>query len=246
MIPVIPFDRRPRAGWRKVCVAASALAGASFGLTGSGQAAPPAAAPITTQAAPPTTAPPTTAAPTAAPTATPTAAPTAAPTVGPKAGRAAAAKLAGCLTSGNGYLRAHLAGAIEANVDWPNSGTRCEGESRDSPPGVRLSFRRAHGDKTDLLFVFGITGVRQGKPAHEAGTNLTVIVQGANRIFGTMGDSRCTVDSLTQQPLDKPGAYRVEARGFCTQPAHAVLGAGAVLVSTFEFAGPVNYDAHND
>jgi hypothetical protein len=152
----------------------------------------------------------------------------------------------GCLTSGDGYLRAHLAGAIETNVDWPNSGTRCAGESRDNPPGVRLSFRRVHGDKTDLLFVFGITGVRQGKPAHEAGTNLTVIVQGANRIFGTMGDSRCTVDSLTQQPLDEPGAYRVEARGFCTQPAHAVLGTGAVLVSTFEFAGPVNYDAHND
>jgi nucleoid-associated protein YgaU len=225
-----------------VCVAVSALAGASFGPTASGQAAaptatPPAAAPITAQAAAP---------PTAAPPAAPTAAPTAAPPAGPKAGRAAAAKPAGCLNSGDGYLRAHLAGAIEANVDWPNSGTRCEGESRDSPPGVRLSFRRAHGDKTDLLFVFGITGVREGKPAHEAGTNLTVIVQGANRIFGTMGDSRCTVDSLTQQPLDEPGAYRVEARGFCTQPAHAVLGAGAVLVSTFEFAGPVHYDAHKD
>jgi hypothetical protein len=227
-----------------MCVAVSALAGASFSLTDSGQAAPPAAAPITAPAAAPTAAP--AANPAATPTAAPTAAPTATPAAGPKAGRAAAAKLPGCLSSGDGYLRAHLAGAIEADVDWPNSGTRCEGESRDSPPGVRLSFRRAHGDKTDLLFVFGITGVREGKPAHEAGTNLTVIVQGANRIFGTMGDSRCTVDSLTQHPLDAPGAYRVEARGFCTQPAHAVLGAGAVLVSTFEFAGPVNYDAHND
>ena len=206
MIPVIPFDRRPHAGWRTVCVAVAALAGASFGLTDSSQADPPAA-------------------PTAARGAT-----------GPAA----------CLPSGDGYLRAHLAGAIEANVDWPNSGTRCEGEPRDKPPGVRLSFRRAHGGKTDLLFVFGITGVSKGKPAHEAGTNLTVIVQGAHRIFGTLGDSRCTVDSLTQRPLDKAGAYRVEVRGFCTQPAHAVLGSGAVLVSTFEFAGPVNYDARND
>ena len=233
MIPVIRCDRKPRAGWRTTCVAVSALAGASFGLTGSGQAATPIAA--------------TPATPTALPAATPTA-PAAAPTVpptaaapraaGPKTGRAAA-KRAGCLASGDGYLRAHLAGAIEAVVDWPNSGTRCEGESRDSPPGVRLSFRRAHGDKWDLLFVFGITGVREGKPAHEAGTNLTVIVQGASRIFGTLGDSRCTVDSLTQRRLDKPGAYRIEARGFCTQPAHAVLGAGEVLVSTFEFAGPV-------
>jgi len=39
----------------------------------------------------------------------------------------------------------------------------------------------------------------------------------------------------------RPGASRVEARGFCTQPAHAVRGTDAVLVSTFEFAGLVNY-----
>ena len=37
------------------------------------------------------------------------------------------------------------------------------------------------------------------------------------------------------------GSYRLEARGFCTQPAHAVRGDGAVLVSTFEFAGLVTY-----
>jgi len=210
-----------------VCVAVSALAGASFG----GPTAASTAAP--------------TAASSAAPSAAPAAAPTTASSTAPTAAGAAPGPTA-CLTSGDGYFRAHLAGAIEAQVDWPNSGTRCEGEPRDKPPGVRLSFRRAHGGKTDLLFVFGITGVSKGKPAHEAGTNLTVIVQGANRIFSTLGDTRCTVDSLTQRPLDKPGVFRVEARGFCTQPAHAVRGAGAVLVSTFEFAGPVNYDARND
>ncbi len=88
-----------------------------------------------------------------------------------------------------------------------------------------------------------MTGVREGQPARAAGANLTIIVQGTDRIFGTLGDSRCTVDSLTQRPLKTPGTYRVEARGFCTQPAHAVRGDGAVLVSTFEFAGPVNYAA---
>jgi hypothetical protein len=159
--------------------------------------------------------------------------------VGPAAGATA------CLATGDGYLRAHLGGAIEANVDWPNSGTRCEGGPRDKPPGVRLSFRRAHGGKTDLLFVFGVTGVREGQPAHEAGVNLTIIVQGTHRIYGTLGDSRCTVDSLTQRRLGQGGVYRVEARGFCTQPAHAVRGEGAVLVSTFEFAGPVTYDAQD-
>jgi len=151
-----------------------------------------------------------------------------------------------CLVSGDGYLRARLAGAIETTVDWPNSGTHCEGEPRDKPAGVRLSFRRVHGGKTDLLFVFGVTGVQEGKPSHEAGVNLTIIVQGTPHIYGTLGDSRCTVDSLTQRRLDKHGLYRIEARGFCTQPAHAVRGDGAVLVSTFEFAGPVTYDPPKD
>jgi hypothetical protein len=148
-----------------------------------------------------------------------------------------------CLISGDGYFRARLAGAIDATIDWPNSGTRCEGEPREKPPGVRLSFQRVSGGATDLLFVFGITGVREGQPLREAATNLTVIVQGTDRIFGTLGDSRCTVDSLTQRALKVPGSYRVEARGFCTQPAHAVRGDGELLVSTFEFAGLVSYRA---
>jgi hypothetical protein len=150
---------------------------------------------------------------------------------------------AACLATGDGYLRAHLAGAIDANVDWPNSGTHCEGESRDKPPGIRLSFKRVPSASPDLLFVFGINGIRPGKAVRAVGANLTVIVQGANRIFGTLGDSRCTVDSLKQRPLAVKGSYRIEARGFCTQPAHAVRGEGDLLVSTFEFAGPVTYEA---
>jgi hypothetical protein len=146
-----------------------------------------------------------------------------------------------CLESGDGYLRAKMAGAVDAHIDWPNSGTRCEGEFRENPPGVRLSFQRAAGSAPNLLLVFGLTGVKEGLSAREVKTNLTVIVQGTSRIFGTMGDSRCTVDSLTQRPLAAARSYRIEARGFCTQPAHAVRGKGDVLVSTFEFAGPVNF-----
>ena len=158
----------------------------------------------------------------------------------------AQASSANCLTSGDGYLRARLGGAIEAHIDWPNSGTQCEGESRGAPPGVRLSFRRAQSGPPDLLLVFGLTGVQPGEPAHEVAANVTVIVQGTTGIYGTLGDSRCTVDSLEQTPLGTVGSYRVEARGFCTQPAHAVRGSGDVLVSTFEFAGPVNYAADGD
>jgi len=148
-----------------------------------------------------------------------------------------------CLTSGDGYFRARLGGAINARIDWPNTGTRCEGETRDDPPGIRLSFQRSSPASPDLLFVFGITGVLAGKPASDTGVNLTVIVQGTNRIYATLGDSRCTVDRLTQRALPAKPSYRVEVRGFCTQPAHSVRGKDALLVSTFEFAGLVTYDA---
>lgn len=148
-----------------------------------------------------------------------------------------------CLGSGDGYFRARLGGAIDARINWPNKGTRCQGEPRDKGAGVRLSFQRASSASSNLLFVFGITGVREGKAARDVGVNLTVIVQGTNRIYSTLGDSRCTVDSLSQRPLKPAGSYRVEARGFCTQPAHAVRGRDAVLVSTFEFAGLVVFGA---
>ncbi len=147
-----------------------------------------------------------------------------------------------CLSSGDGYLRAHLAGDIEAHIDWPNSGTHCDGEPKPKPPGVRLSFRRAAVGSPDLLFVFGLSDVFEGQPARAIGANLTIIQQGTSHIFGTLGDSRCTVDSLTQRPLKIAHSYRIEARGFCTQPAHAVRGDGLVLVSTFDFAGVVNYE----
>jgi hypothetical protein len=146
-----------------------------------------------------------------------------------------------CLSSGDGYFRAQVDGAVEAKIDWPNNGTSCQGEARGKAAGVRMSFQRAAGAAPNLLLVFGVSGVRKGEPARELGVNLTVIVQGTNHIYGTLGDSRCTVDTLTQRPLKQPGTYRVEARGFCTQPAHAVRGSGDVLVSTFEFAGPVTF-----
>jgi hypothetical protein len=159
---------------------------------------------------------------------------------------AASAALAACLPSGDGYLRAHLAGAIDADVDWPNSGTRCEGAAKRDPRGVRLSFSRSGGSNPDLLFVFGITGAQEGASARELGVNLTVIVQGTGEIYGTRGDSRCTIDFLTQRRLEASDAYRLEARGFCIQPAHAVQGGGALLVNRFDFAGIVSYPRDDD
>jgi hypothetical protein len=176
----------------------------------------------------------------------------------------APASVPGCLLGGDGYLRAHLAGAINADIDWPNAGTVCEGEvrlaagdpaastraARDGPvavpAGVRLSFRRSTGAQSNLLFVFGISGAREGEPLHDAGVNLTVMVQHTSHIYSTRSDTRCTADSLTQQRLAGPHSYRLEVRGFCTQPAHAVRGNGDLLVTRFDFAGRVNYQVEDD
>jgi hypothetical protein len=38
-----------------------------------------------------------------------------------------------------------------------------------------------------------------------------------------------------------PRSYRVSARGFCTAPARALDGDGAVLLTRFDFAGLVTY-----
>jgi len=148
---------------------------------------------------------------------------------------------AGCVATGDGFLKAHLAGALNIDVDWPNRGTFCEGESRPGASGVRLSFRRDQASRPNLLFVFGLSGVREGQPLRDAGANLTIIVQGTSAIYSTRGDTRCTVDSLRQHRLAEPHDYRVEVRGFCTQPAHAVRGDGDVFVSRFDFAGRVHY-----
>jgi len=207
---------------------------------------------------------------------------------------------AACLPSGDGYLKARLKGAIDADIDWPNAGTRCEGEERPGHEGLRLSFHRDPPSAPDLLFVFGIARVGENQPAHAVAVNLTVIAHDRGLIFGTRGDSRCTVDSLRQTPLKEatsgpvadtavqaiappadgtriatsssaapptamtspaaksaatplagtvatsephPRRYRIEARGFCTGPARAVHGEGSVLVTTFDFAGAVRFDA---
>jgi len=173
----------------------------------------------------------------------------------------------GCLPAGDGYFRAHLAGAVEADIDWPDQGTVCEGEAHGEipiaaessaahatpgdgvahatavPAGVRLSFRRVATARPNLLFVFGISGVREGQPLHTAGANLTIIVQGTSHIYSTRGDARCTVDTLTQRPQAAAHRWRLEVRGFCTQPAHAVRGNGEILVSRFDFAGSVDFAA---
>jgi hypothetical protein len=151
-----------------------------------------------------------------------------------------------CLASGNGYLRARLNGEINTEIDWANAGTQCEGMPRPNGRGLRLSFARTLGpDGRRLVIVFGVARIGENQSGKALPANVTVIVEGASLIFGTRGDDKCLVDRLQSQPLASAGRvrmYRIEAHGFCTQPARAVMGSGAVLISTFDFAGQVSFD----
>lgn len=154
---------------------------------------------------------------------------------------------AGCLPSGDGFLRARLDGALELRLDWKNDGLQCEGMPRPEGNGIRVSFSRAlDTDGRRLLIVFGIAGLSESSSGRALPANLTIVEEGAEQIFGTLGDDKCIVDNVSQQLITpwrrESRTYRVNGRGFCMQPARAVGGEAGVLMSSFDFAGQVRYE----
>jgi len=162
---------------------------------------------------------------------------------GPAPAPAAKATAAsGCLPTGNGYLRARIRGALDLDLDWRNAQIECDGGPRADGSGIRLSFAGPlRSDGRRLRMVFGVNAVYEGRSGRALPTNLTVIVEGGQRLYATRGEDRCTVDSLNQQRLSNPGAkprsYRIVARGFCVAPASTLNDAEHILVSSFDFAG---------
>jgi hypothetical protein len=158
---------------------------------------------------------------------------------------AAPAAPAKCLPTGDGYLRARLSGALSAELDWGNEGTECTGAVRPTDGGIRMRFSRPDG-QGKLVLVFGIAHLREGKQGRNIPVNVTLIREGAGEFFSTQGDDKCTLDLVTQDVIvgipRRSRSYRVTARGFCTEPARAVRGKGAVLLSRFDYSGRVDFE----
>ena len=156
-----------------------------------------------------------------------------------------------CLPDGSGYLRARLRGSIDADLDWGYAALECTGAVRPTDGGIRLKFtgsiRQKDGATRTLVLVFGIAGLKEGRDAKVMPVNVTAIREGTGEFYGTQGDDKCTLDEVKQTPLAgiplRERTYRVTARGFCTEPARAIKGAGAVLISRFDFAGRVDFAA---
>ena len=153
---------------------------------------------------------------------------------------------AGCFSAGGGYLRARLRGALDLDLDWKNAEMQCEGGPRPSGNGVRVSIGGpARGDGRRIRLVFGIAGVSEGRGGEALRTNVTLLFEGEQRIFATQGDDKCTVDSLTQERVERLGpdraVYRVVARGFCLGPATSLSREERLVVTSFDFAGRVEF-----
>jgi hypothetical protein len=155
---------------------------------------------------------------------------------------------AGCLASGDGFLRARIRGALNLDIDWKNAQLECEGSPRPNGHGIRVSFAGPQQpDGRRIRMVFGVATAAEGASGRALPTNITLIFEGEKRLFTTHGDDRCTVDRLRQEKLPgattAPHAYRVVARGFCTLPAVALGQTEHVVITRFDFAGRVSFDA---
>lgn len=166
----------------------------------------------------------------------------------PDAGATAAPASAKCLPAGNGYLRARLSGAVRTELNWGNDGTECTGAVRPTDGGIRMRFSRPDGPGR-LVLVFGIARLQEGRSARNLPVNVTLIREGAGEFFSTQGDDKCTLDQVTQDAIvgipHRSRSYRVTARGFCTEPARAVRGKGAVLLSRFDYSGRVDFESED-
>lgn len=151
-----------------------------------------------------------------------------------------------CAPADVGSLQARLSGAIDAEIDWSaGQEPQCRGDVRPTGDGLRLVFRGVVPEAGPLLILLGAGPLQPGVSARNVPVNLTVVREGSGEFFATQGDDKCAFDELRQSPsAGSAKSFLVEGRGFCTQPARAMGGDGAVLVTRFDVTAIV--DAHDE
>jgi hypothetical protein len=163
-----------------------------------------------------------------------------------------------CDAPPDAFLEAHLAGAINTVVKWRAADMRCDGMRRPDGQGLRVTFTGGEGAE-QLTLVFGVPRLAEGATGHEVPVNVTLIRAG-HALYSTLGEGKCVLDEVRQEampgpaeaPATPPAApdpqpplrhWRIDARGFCLEPARAVGdGRDAILLSTFDFRGQVTWE----
>jgi hypothetical protein len=155
---------------------------------------------------------------------------------------------AACLPSGDGYVKARIAGALDAELNWRNADVECTGAVRPDG-GVRMRFSGLDAAGSRLVLVLGVAALREGRNARLLPVNVTLMREGKGEFFSTQGEDKCMLDEVRQEPLvgipHRSRSYRVVVRGACTEPARAVRGHGAVLLSRFDAAGRIDFETED-
>lgn len=152
-----------------------------------------------------------------------------------------------CLPDGSDFLRAQLRGAVNADLRWQASQLQCDGGARPDGSGVRISLSGPLDSAGHRLrMVFGVAARPGENGQAERPTNITLLMEDANKLYATLGDGKCTVDALTQSPLpgtDQPVTnFRIAARGFCVDPAATLDGRERVYIDRFDFATRIQFE----
>lgn len=146
-----------------------------------------------------------------------------------------------CRPVAGGLLQARLQGAIDVELGWGPDTIHCLGGVRPQRDGIRLIFKGNAPGSGPLLIVLGASPVRPGESARNVPVNVTVVREGAGEFYATQGEDKCAFDELKQAPVPgEPHRYRLEGRGYCTQPARAIGGDGAVLLSRFDVIATID------
>jgi len=157
----------------------------------------------------------------------------------------AAASAHRCLPDDAGFLTMRLRGSIEAELRWREPELQCTGMSRPDGRGLRIRFAGPLQGGGELAIVFAAPELGMGASARGVPVNVTLLDDAGERIYGTQGDDRCVFDEVEQQLLKDASlpqlSFQVSARGFCTAPARAIDGDGAVLLTRFDFSGLVTF-----
>jgi hypothetical protein len=155
-----------------------------------------------------------------------------------------------CTAPPDAFLEARLDGAVEAALSWRAPDMDCDGMRRPDGQGLRVTFSGAHGAER-LTLVFAAPRLAEGAAGRAVPVNVTLIREGG-ALYSTRGEDKCVLDEVRQQALEPaaapadapaPRRWRIEARGFCLEPARAVGdGRDAILLSTFDFRGQVTWE----
>jgi hypothetical protein len=146
-----------------------------------------------------------------------------------------------CVPAAEGMLKARLQGAIDAEVEWGAGVQQCRGGLRPGGDGIRLIYKGSIPGEGPLLVVIGAGPLGAGQSARNVPVNLTIVREGTGRFYATQGNDKCALDEVRQEPAGDLKVYRLTGRGYCTQPARAIGGEDAVLVSRFDVQAIVDY-----